>query len=115
VKVAVKKRKNKLEGELRRITKIIVEKYRPEKIILFGSFAQGTIREWSDLDLMIIKNTRKRFIQRLHDVHLLALPKVGVNFIVYTPAEVERMIEKEHYFLIDEILGKGKVIYEKAK
>jgi predicted nucleotidyltransferase len=115
MKTAVKKRENKLNDELKRITEIIVTKYRPEKIILFGSFAQGKIHEWSDLDLVIIKDTRKRFFQRLHEVHLMTSPKVGVNFIVYTPAEVKRMIEKEHYFITDEILGKGKVLYEKAK
>ena len=115
MKVAVKKRKNKLEGELRRITKIIVEKYRPEKIILFGSFAQGKIHEWSDLDLVIVKNTRKRFIERLHEVRLMARPNVGVNFIVYTPQEMARMTRDRHYFLMDEIIGKGRTLYEKGK
>ena len=36
-----------------------LKKYEPEKIILFGSFARGEIDEYSDIDLVIIKNEKK--------------------------------------------------------
>lgn len=38
---------------------------------------------------------------------LMVAPKVGVNLIVYTPQEIRKMLKQNHYFLIDEILGKG--------
>lgn len=108
-------RKETLQRELVRIIDIIISKYGPEKIILFGSLSSGNIHEWSDIDLVIIKKTNKKFIDRLHEVSMLTLPMVGVNFIVYTPDEFQDMIAKKHYFIVDEILKKGKTMYEREE
>lgn len=108
-------RKEALQKELKRITDIIINKYAPEKIILFGSLSSGAVHEWSDIDLAIIKKTNKRFIERLHEVSVLTLPMLGVNFIVYTPEEFQDMTNKGHYFVADEILKKGKVVYEREE
>lgn len=108
-------RKKDLERELSRIVNVIVQDYSPEEIILFGSLANGKVHEWSDIDLVIIKETKKRFIERLHKVRLLTRPEVGVDFIVYTPQEVEDMKKGNREFLTKEILEKGKVIYERKK
>ncbi|MBU1366471.1 MAG: nucleotidyltransferase domain-containing protein [Candidatus Omnitrophica bacterium] len=110
--VTIEERKHILNEEVKRITEVVIREYSPEKIILFGSLAAGNIHEWSDIDLVIIKSTAKRFIDRLHDIHLLVKPKVGVNFIVYTPQEVQKMVEENRYFLVKEIFAKGKVLYE---
>ncbi len=112
---AIQKRKSILENEIKRITNLIIQKYFPEKIILFGSAVKGNIHQWSDIDLVLIKKTDKRFIDRLHEVHLLTRPSVGVNFIVYTPEEAQRMIEENRYFFVKEIINKGKVLYAKPK
>ena len=96
-----------------RIVPIIRNRYRPEKIILFGSLAHGIVHEWSDIDLAIIKNTRRRFLDRLHEVSFMTQPELGVNFIVYTPDEAMKMVDQKHYFFVDEILDKGKVLYDK--
>jgi predicted nucleotidyltransferase len=37
--------------------------YKPEKVILFGSFAEDDIHEWSDIDMVIIKETSLRPIE----------------------------------------------------
>lgn len=111
--ITIEERKHILNEELKRVVKLIVKEYAPEKIILFGSLVTGKIHPYSDIDLVIIKFTNKRFIDRLHEVHLMSKPKVGVNFIVYTPSELQKMIEEERYFLIKEILGKGEVLYER--
>ena len=66
-----------LQAELERIVRVVVEQYAPECVILYGSFAHGDIHEWSDLDLCVIKRTEKRFIERLEEVGLLTLPRVG--------------------------------------
>lgn len=104
-------RKEILKKELDRIIDIIINKYTPEKIILFGSLSSGAVHEWSDIDLVIIKITNKKFIERLHEVSMLTMPMLGVNFIVYTPDEFQDMITKGCYFVVDEILRKGKIIY----
>lgn len=48
------------QKEIKRITKQIVKNYNPEKIILFGSFAYGKPKPSSDIDLLIIKKSRKK-------------------------------------------------------
>lgn len=113
--ILIERRKEILEKELKRIVDIIIRQYSPQKIILFGSLSSGRIHEWSDIDLVIIKDTKDRFIERLHKVHLMSSPEVGVNFIVYTPREVEIFKKQNHYFFVEEIQKKGKVIYERDK
>lgn len=89
--------------------------YKPEKVIVFGSYARGDIDEYSDIDLVIIKKTKKRFLQRLVEVAKLIDNELGnVDAFVYTPAELERMIEYENSF-IETVLKEGKIIYEKNK
>ncbi len=113
IKKKVKQRKRILQKELNRITGIIVKKYIPDKIILFGSLANGKVHEWSDIDLVVIKETKVRFIKRMQEVGLMTSPKLGVDFIVYTPEEFENMIKDDNYFIKDEVLKKGKVLYDK--
>lgn len=108
-------RKDDLERELKRIVSVIIKEYSPEKIILFGSLVNGKVHEWSDIDLVIIKETKERFIKRPYSIHLMTDPKIGTDFIVYTPDEFKKMIDDDNYFIIDEILNKGEVLYERNK
>ena len=111
---AIKERKELLGEELSRVVGILKKVYQPDKIILFGSYANGNINEYSDIDLVVIKDTKARFIDRLHAVSSIAKPHLGVNFLVYTPDEIRDMKERNHYFFVEEILKKGKLIYERA-
>ncbi len=106
-------RKAQLEEELKRSMEIVVRDYEPQRVILFGSLAQGHVHEWSDIDLAIVKETPRRFIDRIGDVLGLVEPRVGFNVVVYTPPEVAQMEANDHYFWIDEIVKKGKVLYER--
>jgi len=56
-----------LKTEASRITKILVENYKPEKVILFGSIARNEETKDSDLDFFIIKDTNKNFFERLFE------------------------------------------------
>lgn len=70
---------------------------------------------WSDIDMVVVKDTPKRFLDRIEEVLFMVYPKAGFNIVVYTPREVQEMIDKGHYFFVDEILKKGRVLYEKDK
>jgi predicted nucleotidyltransferase len=108
----IKERKNALKAEFKRILDIIIEKYKPEKVILFGSFAAGDIHEWSDIDMVIIKETSLRPIDRCVELSRLVEPKVGIDFFIYTPDEYKNLLSEKYTFLIN-IIKKGKVVYEK--
>lgn len=106
-------RQLKLAEALENILEVLAAEYDPEKVILFGSVANAEVGEWSDLDLVIVKDTEKPFLQRLREVALLCRAPVGVDFLVYTPNELAVMIADRNPFILEEVLGKGKVLYER--
>lgn len=87
--------------------------YQPEKVILFGSMVGENIGRWSDLDLVIIKETSQPFFRRLKEVALLCDVPVGVDYLVYTPAEFSRMVAEQNPFIVTEVVQKGRVVYER--
>lgn len=105
----------RLEQELNRITEVLIREYKPEKLILFGSVAQGDIHKWSDLDLVVIKKTEKPLLQRTEEVLRLVRPKVGLDVLVYTPAELDSLVDERRVFVLDEIIYKGAVAYERRQ
>ena len=109
----VEQRGLRLEQELHRIMDILIREHEPEKMILFGSAAQGEIHEWSDLDLVVIKRTDKPLLERIEEVLRLVRPKVGLDVLVYTPEEMEDLIAERRVFVLDEIIYKGAVAYER--
>lgn len=97
---------------LRMVDKLI-EEYRPEKVILFGSYAYGEPTEDSDVDLLIIKNTDKRPIDRWVEVKKLlrdVTRDLPVSPLVYTEKELEERIAIKDFF-IQEIFETGEVLY----
>ena|SRR5688572_12636007 len=102
-----------LNKTLEQILATLIMQYQPEKVILFGSMATGDVGEWSDLDLVIIKNTSLPFMKRLKEVALLCMAPVGVNYLVYTPEEFDQMAEQNNHFILNEVIGRGKVVYER--
>jgi len=103
-----------LHRELNRIIKRLVSRYRPEQIILFGSLAAGRPGTWSDIDLAVIKNTRRRFIDRLKDALMAAQPKEALDVLVYTPKEIEQMENSHNPFWLHEIKEKGQILYQRG-
>ncbi len=96
------------------IAQRIVEKFAPEKIILFGSHAYGTPQASSDVDLLVIMQTdltpRQ---QRLQIASALSPRPFGLDILVRTPADLERRIALGDFFL-REVVSKGKAIYERS-
>ena len=92
----------------------IRQEYQPDKIILFGSYAYGHPDRDSDIDLLIIKDTQERFIDRLFNVTKIASdPKrlTPLEVIVLTPEEIRERLQIGDQFL-REALNKGEVLYE---
>ena len=105
------KRKELLDAELARYVRLLTEHGNPEKVILFGTLAEGRVHEWSDIDLVVVEQTHLPFLQRLRKVRKLLRPEVGVDIMVYTPGEFDRLCAERPFFR-EEIIGKGRVVYE---
>ena len=106
---------NAIRG-LERLVDFLVREYRPEKIILFGSYGTRASRENSDVDLLIIKKTKKRFVDRVVEVGNLIGERFDFEYpvepLIYTPFEFEKA-KKINSIFIRTVLSKGTVLYEK--
>lgn len=91
-----------------------LEEYDPQQVILFGSGARGDEDEYSDLDLVIIKETQERFLDRLEKVYELVKPTFAMDVLVYTPQEFAEMQEQENPF-IEMVMKEGVTIYERPQ
>ena len=89
---------------------ILKERFQASQIVLFGSGVSGPVSEWSDLDLVVVRETPLRFLDRIGELLAALKPEVGVDFLVYTPQEW-RAMSKTNRFVREEIIGKGKVLY----
>lgn len=97
--------------ELNDISRRLIKEYDPEKIILFGSRVEGKDSEGSDIDLVIVKETDKRPLDRRIEVEtLLADRAVPIDLIVYTPDEIRRLYSMGSPF-VEEIVEKGRLLY----
>lgn len=99
-------------GALLSQLRAIFEKHRILRAIVFGSFGRGEVSRHSDLDLILIQNTQKRFLDRYDEllyeiVH--AVPGRDVDLLIYTPKELAQMADRP---FIATALREGKVIYE---
>lgn len=96
---------------LEEIVERLAEKYDPDRIILFGSHARGQGREGSDLDLLIVKETDQRPIDRHMEVErLLSDRRIPLDVFVYTPREVWDLYAAGSTF-IEEVIESGRVVY----
>ena len=108
----MKSQETDTENSISRATERIIKGYSPEKIIMFGSCARGDCHEGSDLDLIIIKDTKDDFLKRLDDVLDCCTGEIGVEPLVYTESEINRMRIQGNDF-IETALEEGEVVYEK--
>src|SRR3990170_403210 len=95
---------------IQEIVRRIVEKARPQRIILFGSAARGEPGPESDIDLLIVKANvhRRRLAMDLYEV----LADIGhpVDLIVATPEDIEEYGESPA-LVLEAALREGKVLY----
>jgi predicted nucleotidyltransferase len=93
---AVTTRRQLLEAELNCYVAMLREHYDPQSVWVFGSMATGTVHEWSDIDLVIVKETTKRFLERTKEVLQLLQPRVGLDVLYIPPPNLLNYVGIEH-------------------
>lgn len=102
------------DQNVQQIINDLVKNYQPEKVILFGSRIGGKTHKWSDVDLVAIKKTNKNFYDRIGEASASFNHILPVDVIVYTPEEFEQM-SRENRFVKEEVIRKGKMVYEQPR
>lgn len=93
---------------------VIVERFRPERIILFGSYAYGQPNCDSDLDLLVIRrgipSERASNLEIAHAFWDVPGPRPSFTILSKTPERIaERLAVKSPFY--EEIVGKGLEVY----
>lgn len=88
-----------------------LEKHEIIKAVVFGSYARNTEDRKSDLDLILVQRTDKRFLDRYDDIVDIYqyLEGAQTDILIYTPEELERLSSRP---FIRRALEEGITIYE---
>ena len=100
--------------DIRRMTDVIVEKFSPERVILFGSHARGDASKGSDVDLLIVMETDDPVTRRALPIRKalwgFPFPK---DILVRTPGEFEKA-KDQFWTATYPAAREGRVLYERA-
>ena len=104
------------QSDIQLLVNEIVEGYQPEKIYLFGSYANGTATNDSDIDLFIVKDTTERKKDRIEQVLniIRTYPDIGVDMFIYTPKELD-YVKSDVVNIANEAIKTGKLLYERVR
>src|SRR3977135_1276738 len=97
---------------IRRFARQVAERFQPDKIILFGSYAYGTPNADSDVDILVIMPARNKG-SKAGRIRWEVLAPVTIDLVVRTPKEMRWRLAEGDLFHT-EIVSKGKVLYEKG-
>ncbi len=97
---------------IRQFARQVVERFQPEKIILFGSHAYGEPHADSDVDILVIMPARNELDQAVR-ISLAIDPPFPLDIDVRTPRTLKWRLAEGDSFL-REVMERGKVLYEKA-
>ncbi len=109
----IDKRKRIPQKAIDQVVEQIVEKFKPQKIILFGSYARGNPRPESDVDLLVVMETALKESKQALEIRRHLNVMFGLDLIVHTPKRLKERVDMGDWFLRD-VLIEGKVLYESS-
>lgn len=100
-------------SEIQKLCDEIVEKFHPEKVILFGSYAYGTPTEDSDVDIMVVMDADGEPQHNAVNIRRELSGRFPLDLLVRDSKTIAQRIEWNDWFLKD-VLEKGKLLYESS-
>jgi uncharacterized protein len=98
-------------SEIQAFSQQIVEKFQPERIILFGSYAYGQPTEDSDVDLLVILPFEKLPVYTAIAIRRQIKSPFPLDLIARTPEQIQQRLDLGDFFIQD-IINKGRILYE---
>lgn len=95
------------------IGKTIVEKFNPEQVVLFGSYAYGNPTSNSDIDLFVVLAHECLAARKSAEIRLTLPTDLPIDIIVRSPEKVQERL-RMHDSFVSEIMKKGKILYAKS-
>jgi predicted nucleotidyltransferase len=85
------------------------------KAYIFGSIVKGTNDEYSDVDLVLVRDTKESFFDRVREVFDLIHELPPTDLLIYTEKEFNEFRDKKSGFFLQKIIGEGVEIEGKQK
>jgi predicted nucleotidyltransferase len=111
MKSAQKRQEQPTLQQIQALVTEIGDKFHPQQIILFGSYAYGTPTRESDVDLLVIMQTPRRPVEEAVAIRQALHFPFPTDLLVRTPEQLEERLRAGDFFL-REIVSRGTVLYE---
>ncbi|QZZ21271.1 nucleotidyltransferase domain-containing protein [Leptothermofonsia sichuanensis E412] len=98
-------------GQIQAFSQQIAEKFQPERIILFGSYASGQPTEDSDVDLLVVLPFKELPVQKAIAIRQQIKAPFPLDLMARTPEQIQQRLEMGDFFIQD-IMQNGRVLYE---
>lgn len=89
----------------------VARQFQPERIILFGSYAEGKATEDSDVDLLVEMNHSRSSLQQALVIRKAVKRSFPLDLVVKSSDEIRRRVHQNDFFL-KTIMDSGQVLYE---
>jgi uncharacterized protein len=97
--------------DIKRVCAQIAREFRPQRIILFGSYAYGEPTPDSDVDLLVVMPLEGRAMDKAVEISRRLEHRFPIDLLVRSPEELRQRLEWNDFFL-KEATEKGVVMYD---
>ncbi len=97
--------------QIQEFSQQIVEKFQPDRIILFGSYAYGQPTDDSDIDLLVILPFEDLPIYKAIEIRRQIKPPFPLDLLARTSEQIQQRLDMGDFFIQD-IINKGRILYE---
>lgn len=101
-------------AEIKDFVNAVAREFKPERVVLFGSYAQGKATEDSDVDLLVIMRHAGDAAEQALEIRRRIDRSFPLDLIVKSPAEARRRLRQKDVF-VSSILRTGRTLYERRR
>ncbi|MBM4143406.1 MAG: nucleotidyltransferase domain-containing protein [Lentisphaerae bacterium] len=97
---------------IRQYAEAIGQRFNPDRVVLFGSYAEGNPAKDSDVDLLVVMPHEGRDVEQAFEIRRTIPRRFPLDLVVRTPDGLQRRLRQNDTFLTS-IWRTGKTLYER--